>query len=64
MKLTGLHRIAGSAALLSIWVAGRPAQTAGPQTVVVRPKQIDDVLINPGIGFMTFGRGRQNAGPT
>ncbi len=25
-------------------------------TVVVRPKTIDDVLINPGIGFMTFQR--------
>jgi hypothetical protein len=26
------------------------------QTVVVRPKPIDDVLVNPGIGFMTFQR--------
>lgn len=25
-------------------------------TLVVRPKEIDDVLINPGIGFMTFQR--------
>ncbi len=25
-------------------------------TVVVRPKEIDDVLVNPGIGFMTFQR--------
>jgi hypothetical protein len=29
-----------------------PAQT----TVIVRPHEIDDVLINPGIGFMTFQR--------
>ena len=29
-----------------------PAQ----DTVVVRPKEIDDVLVNPGIGFMTFQR--------
>jgi len=26
------------------------------QAVIVRPHQIDDVLINPGIGFMTFQR--------
>lgn len=31
--------------------------TAGAQeTVIVRPKEIDDVLVNPGIGFMTFQR--------
>jgi hypothetical protein len=29
---------------------------AAQQTVIVRPKEIDDVLINPGIGFMTFQR--------
>ena len=26
------------------------------RTVIVRPKEIDDVLVNPGIGFMTFQR--------
>ncbi|MFQ6039365.1 MAG: hypothetical protein ACE5PV_00810 [Candidatus Poribacteria bacterium] len=26
------------------------------ETVIVRPREIDDVLINPGIGFMTFQR--------
>ena len=29
---------------------------AAQQTVTVRPHEIDDVLINPGIGFMTFQR--------
>jgi len=29
---------------------------AQDQTVVVRPQEIDDVLVNPGIGFMTFQR--------
>ncbi len=29
---------------------------AAPRTVIVRPNEIDDVLINPGIGFMTFQR--------
>ena len=28
----------------------------GTETVVVRPKEIDDVLVNPGIGFTTFQR--------
>jgi hypothetical protein len=28
----------------------------GQQTIIVRPKGIDDVLVNPGIGFMTFQR--------
>jgi hypothetical protein len=28
----------------------------GQETVVVRPQEIDDVLVNPGIGFMTFQR--------
>jgi hypothetical protein len=26
------------------------------ETIVVRPQEIDDVLVNPGIGFMTFQR--------
>ena len=29
---------------------------AAQPTVIVRPKEIDDVLVNPGIGFMTFQR--------
>ncbi len=29
---------------------------AAQQTMLVRPKEIDDVLVNPGIGFMTFQR--------
>ncbi|MBM4028088.1 MAG: DUF4832 domain-containing protein [Planctomycetes bacterium] len=33
-----------------------PLAAWGQGTVVVRPKEIDDVLINPGIGFMTFQR--------
>jgi len=32
------------------------AAMAFGQAVIVRPHQIDDVLINPGIGFMTFQR--------
>jgi hypothetical protein len=31
-------------------------QVLAQQTIIVRPKEIDDVLINPGIGFMTFQR--------
>ncbi len=33
----------------------------GQETVIVRPAEIDDVLVNPGIGFMTFHRA--NGGP-
>ncbi|MGE5645657.1 MAG: DUF4832 domain-containing protein [Acidobacteriota bacterium] len=32
------------------------AAALGQDLVVVRPKEIDDVLVNPGIGFMTFQR--------
>ena len=32
------------------------AATAVAQTVIVRPKNIDDALINPGIGIQTFQR--------
>ncbi len=39
------------AALLLAWVA-----CCAQDIVTVRPTQIDDVLINPGIGFMTFQR--------
>jgi hypothetical protein len=46
-------RLAGLAGLVSLAVVPlAPAQT----TVIVRPKEIDDVLVNPGIGFMTFQR--------
>ena len=33
-----------------------PLAASSQQTVVVRPQEIDDVLVNPGIGFMTFQR--------
>jgi hypothetical protein len=38
--------------LIIAWVTPLAAQP----TVIVRPKEIDDVLVNPGIGFMTFQR--------
>ncbi|PYT37375.1 MAG: hypothetical protein DMG45_25995, partial [Acidobacteria bacterium] len=31
-------------------------QVSAQETVVVRPRETDDVLINPGIGFTTFQR--------
>lgn len=33
-----------------------PIAVRSQETVVVRPEEIDDVLVNPGIGFMTFQR--------
>lgn len=41
-----------SMVLASFWVLPAFSQ----ETVTVRPKVIDDVLVNPGIGFMTFQR--------
>jgi len=38
--------------LMSAW----PLVVSSQETVVVRPEEIDDVLVNPGIGFMTFQR--------
>ena len=38
--------------LMSVWATVATAQG----TIVVRPQEIDDVLVNPGIGFMTFQR--------
>ena len=38
--------------LMSAW----PWVASSQETVVVRPEVIDDVLVNPGIGFMTFQR--------
>lgn len=41
---------------LLLFVVGWFCQIAAQRTVIVRPKEIDEVLINPGIGFMTFQR--------
>jgi hypothetical protein len=41
-----------SMVLTSTWLTAASAQ----ETVVVRPREIGDVLNNPGIGFMTFQR--------
>jgi len=41
-----------SMVLISMW----PTTVLSQETIVVRPKEIDDVLTNPGIGFMTFQR--------
>ena len=41
------------AATVSIW----PVTVGfGQEVVTVRPQEIDDVLVNPGVGFMTFQR--------
>jgi len=44
--------VSGITALITSFCATSLAQ----ETVIVRPKEIDDVLTNPGIGFMTFQR--------
>ena len=42
--------------LVSFLVLGSLFAAAAQKTVIVRPQEIDDVLVNPGIGFMTFQR--------
>ena len=47
-------RIAFRVLLVAMWAW--PLVAWSQETVIVRPKEIDDVLVNPGIGFMTFQR--------
>ncbi len=51
------HLVAcGFVSFLILAAVGPAAAVAADRTRVVRPKPIDDVLSNPGIGFMTFQR--------
>jgi hypothetical protein len=47
--------IAGISTATLLAVTSCAVVSAG-QTVVVRPQEVDDILTNPGIGFMTFQR--------
>lgn len=42
--------------ILIALTAAFPMSAFAQETVIVRPKEIDDVLTNPGMGFMTFQR--------
>ena len=42
--------------LVSVFLSSACFTCLFAQEVIVRPKEIDDVLVNPGIGFMTFQR--------
>ena len=42
--------------LLTLLSAVIYSSVIAQETIYVRPVEIDDVLINPGIGFMTFQR--------
>jgi len=42
--------------LLLLLLSGCFLAAQAQKTVIVRPKEIDDVLVNPGIGFITFQR--------
>lgn len=47
----------GAAFVLSLTLAGASLYSVRAAGIVtVRPKEIDDVLVNPGIGFTTFQR--------
>ena len=52
MRSTLSNSLAALLVLLALPLTAAPAE----DTLVVRPKEIDDVLVNPGIGFMTFQR--------
>lgn len=45
-----------AAALLAALLAAGPVWPQGSEVKIVRPREIDDVLVNPGIGFTTFQR--------
>jgi uncharacterized protein DUF4832/glycosyl hydrolase family 42 (putative beta-galactosidase) len=45
-----------AAALVAVLLAAGPVWPQGPEVKIVRPQEIDDVLVNPGIGFTTFQR--------
>jgi hypothetical protein len=56
-RRTLAHGIRTAVSLLGLILAGAVLPSAeAADTVTVRPQEIDDVLINPGIGFTTFQR--------
>jgi hypothetical protein len=42
--------------LLILMASGASLKASGQEIIIVLPSEIDDVLINPGMGFMTFQR--------
>lgn len=55
VRILNIHREDGNSIFTSYSNLGG-SKMNNVKTVVVRPKVINDVLINPGIGFMTFQR--------
>jgi hypothetical protein len=49
-------RLIAGIAITAILAVASALPAFAQETVIVRPKEIDDVLTNPGIGFMTFQR--------
>jgi hypothetical protein len=45
-----------SSSLVAILLAAASAAGEGAEVTIVRPREIEDVLVNPGIGFTTFQR--------
>ena len=42
--------------LLYVFVSGITIELQAQKMITVRPREIDDILVNPGMGFMTFQR--------
>ena len=41
---------------ICVAIVGSAGLGANPDTVVIRPREIQDVLVNPGMGIQTFQR--------
>ena len=52
----GTSRLIAGISIAMTLIAVFSAPGLAQETVIVRPQEIDDVLTNPGIGFMTFQR--------
>ena len=51
-----ISRLIAVVSITTILIAASFVPAFAQETVIVRPKEIDDILQNPGIGFMTFQR--------
>jgi uncharacterized protein DUF4832/glycosyl hydrolase family 42 (putative beta-galactosidase) len=55
-KGNNMRKLFSAAAILPVSFLSPAFSQVSPGTLVIRPKEIDEVLVNPGIGFTTFQR--------
>jgi len=51
-----ISRLIAGISVTTILAVASSVPAFAQETVIIRPNEIDDVLLNPGIGFMTFQR--------